>query len=40
MWGTVRSRIYNIVEGVSVGFAKELVLNGVGYKASTKRKMF
>ena len=36
MWGTVRTRIYNIIKGVSVGYAKELVLNGVGYKAAQK----
>ena len=26
MWGTVRSRIRNIVDGVSIGFVKELNL--------------
>jgi len=39
MWGTVRSRINNIVEGVSQGFIKELQLNGVGYKATQKGKV-
>ena len=34
MWGTVRSRIFNVVVGVSNGFSKELELNGVGYKAN------
>ena len=38
MWGTVRSRISNIVDGVSSGFTKELELNGVGYKAAQKGK--
>ena len=38
MWGTVRSRIRNIVDGVSTGFVKELELNGVGYKATQKGK--
>ena len=38
MWGTVRSRINNII-GVSVGYVKELVLNGVGYKAAQKGKI-
>ena len=38
MWGTVRSRILNIIEGVSNGFVKELELNGVGYKAAEKGK--
>ncbi len=36
MWGTVRSRISNIIEGVTHGFVKELELNGVGYKAASK----
>ena len=36
MWGTVRSRISNILTGVSKGFSKELELNGVGYKANQK----
>ena len=39
MWGTVRSRIKNIVEGVSMGFIRELELNGVGYKATSKGKI-
>ena len=39
MWGTVRSRINNMIEGVSVGYVKELVLNGVGYKAVQKGKV-
>ena len=38
MWGTVRSRINNIVKGVSEGFVKELELVGVGYKAASKGK--
>ena len=38
MWGTVRSRIFNLVEGVSNGFTKELELIGVGYKAAPKGK--
>ena len=36
--GTVRSRINNVIFGVSSGFAKELTLNGVGYKAAQKGK--
>ena len=39
MWGTVRSRVNNIVDGVSKGFSKELELNGVGYKATQKGKI-
>ena len=33
-WGTTRSLVANIVEGVSKGFAKTLELNGTGYRAS------
>ena len=38
MWGTVRSRIFNVIQGVNFGFKKELLLNGVGYKAALKGK--
>tara|TARA_Y100001935_G_scaffold217049_1_gene188987 strand:+ start:214 stop:558 length:345 start_codon:yes stop_codon:yes gene_type:complete len=38
MWGTVRSRIFNLIEGVSSGYTKELELVGVGYKAAPKGK--
>ena len=33
-WGTTRSLIYNIVQGVNEGFSKTLELNGTGYRAS------
>ena len=33
MWGTTRSRINGLVLGVNEGFAKQLELVGVGYKA-------
>jgi len=40
MWGTARSRVNNIVVGVSEGFMKKLEINGVGYKAAVQgRKM-
>ena len=39
MWGTVRSRIFNIVQGVTEGFSKNLILNGVGYKAILKGRI-
>ncbi len=32
-WGTTRSLIFNIVEGVSKGYQKELQIKGVGYRA-------
>lgn len=32
LWGTTRSVISNMVEGVSTGYTKSLEINGVGYK--------
>lgn len=32
LWGTTRSVIANMIEGVSAGFTKSLEINGVGYK--------
>lgn len=34
LWGTTRTLINNMVIGVSSGFEKSLIFNGVGYKAS------
>ncbi|MBX3628647.1 MAG: 50S ribosomal protein L6 [Nitrosomonas sp.] len=31
--GTIRSLVFNMVQGVSVGFEKKLILVGVGYRA-------
>jgi large subunit ribosomal protein L6 len=36
--GTVRSLINNMIVGVSAGFEKKLVLNGVGYRAKAAGK--
>jgi len=36
--GTARALINNMVEGVSKGFEKKLVLNGVGYRAKAAGK--
>lgn len=36
MWGTARSRVQNLVVGVSDGFKKELEINGVGYRAQVQ----
>jgi large subunit ribosomal protein L6 len=36
MFGTVRSLVNNMVIGVSAGYAKELIIEGVGYKAQMK----
>lgn len=36
MWGMQRSRVANLVEGVSQGFTKKLEISGVGYRALLK----
>jgi len=36
LWGTYRSNIQNLVEGVSKGFTKGLELRGVGYRAAVQ----
>jgi large subunit ribosomal protein L6 len=38
MHGLCRNQIQNMVSGVSVGFVKELDINGVGYRAEVKGK--
>lgn len=37
-WGTFRSLIANMVEGVSQGYTKKLVIAGVGYRAAVQGK--
>lgn len=37
-WGTVRSNVANMVQGVNQGFEKKLELVGVGYKVSVAGK--
>ncbi len=37
LWGTVRSLISNMVEGVSQGFEKKLQIEGIGYKAKVEK---
>jgi len=37
-WGTLRSNINNLVEGVEKGFSKQLEINGVGYQANVDGK--
>ena len=34
LWGTMRATINNMVVGVSKGFARNLEINGVGYRAA------
>jgi large subunit ribosomal protein L6 len=36
MWGTVRSNVKNLVEGVTTGFKKQLDITGVGYRAAAQ----
>lgn len=38
MWGLSRSLLANMVEGVSKGFSKKLIITGVGYKVALKGK--
>ena len=38
LWGTYRSHIANMVEGVTSGFEKTLILEGVGYRVALKGK--
>lgn len=36
IWGTSRSLIQNMVDGVNTGFTKKLEIKGVGYRASVQ----
>ena len=36
MWGTSRTVINNLIIGVSAGFSKELIIQGVGYRAQVQ----
>lgn len=38
MWGTTRSLINSMVQGVSTGFTKEMEINGTGYRAAVQGK--
>ena len=38
MWGTMRSLIANMVQGVSEGFSTRIEVKGVGYRAMVKGK--
>ena len=38
MWGMSRTVVSNLVEGVSQGFSKTLLINGVGYRAAMQGK--
>ena len=36
MWGTARTLVANLVEGVSQGFTRKLEISGVGYRAQVQ----
>lgn len=36
MWGTVASHVRNMITGVTEGFTKKLILEGVGFKSEVK----
>ncbi len=38
MWGTTRSLINGMVQGVSTGFAKDMEISGTGYRAAVQGK--
>ncbi len=38
MWGMQRSLVSNLVQGVGEGFTRNLVINGVGYRAAVQGK--
>lgn len=38
MWGTSRTLVNNIVNGVAAGFTEQLEINGVGYRAAVQGK--
>jgi len=35
-WGTLRSKINNLIKGIEKGFSKQLEINGVGYQANVE----
>lgn len=39
MWGTVRSNVNNIVQGVTAGFSKTLDIQGVGFRAAVQQNV-
>ena len=39
MWGLARTLVANMVEGVSTGFTRKLVISGVGYRAAVDGKI-
>ena len=38
MWGMSRSRVANLVTGVTAGYEKKLEITGVGYRAARQRR--
>ncbi|TSD04368.1 MAG: large subunit ribosomal protein L6 [Parcubacteria group bacterium Greene0714_21] len=40
VWGTFRQIIFNMIEGVTKGFEKKLIIEGVGYRAAVSGDKF
>lgn len=38
LWGSFGSHLFNMIEGVTVGFQKQLEVNGVGYRVALQGK--
>ena len=38
LWGTSRTRVANLIEGVTNGYSRTLEITGVGYRAAVKGK--
>ncbi len=38
MWGTTASNVRNMIKGVTVGYQKKLLIEGVGFRAALKGK--
>ncbi len=36
LWGTYASHLKNMIDGVTTGFTKKLIIEGIGYKANLK----
>lgn len=34
LWGTTRTMLHNLVQGVTVGYRKQLTISGIGFKAA------
>src|SRR3989338_5104180 len=39
VWGTFASHISNMIKGVTAGFEKKLIIEGIGFKAQLEKKL-